>query len=62
MRSLNESARNVAARILRSIVILRLSFPGLVNDSTCLRVDGSHESWMSHHGVALLSSPAEGFT
>ena len=45
---------NAVAGILWSIVCPPSSFPGLVTDWTCLRVDCSHE-WVSHHGVARLS-------
>ena len=59
VRSLIVSAREEALvkrrrRNLVSIVSPPLSFPGLVNDSTWLRVDCSHE-WVSHHGVERLS-------
>ena len=56
VRSLVVSAREGGLverrrRILWSIVSPLPSFPGLLNDWTCLRVDCSHE-WVSHHGVA----------
>ena len=45
-------------RRLRNLVVDRelsfFSFPGLVNDSTCLCVDCSREPWVSHHGVVSL--------
>ena len=60
IRTLVESARCEALMESRrlDLVVNRepsFSFPGLVNDSTCLRVDCCHESWVSHLGVILLS-------
>ena len=47
---------NVVAGILWSVMKLRFSFPGLVNDLTCLRMACCHVSWVSHLGLVL---PAE---
>ena len=50
---------HIVAGILLTIANL-LYFPGLVIDSTCPRVDGSHESWVTHYGVPSVSLPWPG--
>ena len=61
IRTLVESARDEALveRRHQNIVVHRdtsfLSFLGLVNDLTSLRLDCCHVSWVSHLGGVLLS-------